>query len=90
MTNRPRSKTIPHDRKVKAWYFSIYQRIELVEIYRLEPARLEVEFFAKWQTKWDDSGGKDINNPKIPVAYVRAQGELVYSDPADGKIVKHG
>jgi len=75
-------------RKVKAWYFSIYQGIEIVEIYRIEPTQLELDFFDKWEKKWHDSGRKDINNPKIPVAYVRSKGELIYSDPADGKIIK--
>ena len=50
-------------RKVKAWYLSVYRGIELVEIYRIEPHQLELDFFAKWEKKWTDSGGRDINNP---------------------------
>jgi len=45
-------------RKVCAWYFSIYQGIELVEIYRIAPEKLEVDYFARWEKKWRDSGGK--------------------------------
>lgn len=71
-------------RKVHAWYFSIYEGIELVEIYRMTPAGLEADFFGPWEAKWrkmnDGRTGefRDINNPKIPVRYVQAHGELVY------------
>ena len=73
-------------RGVQAWYFSIYRGIELVEIYRLTPEKLEVPFFAKWEDKWHASGGKDINNPKIPAKFVRENGDLVYRDPVDDKL----
>lgn len=69
-------------RKVHAWYFSIYEGIELIEIYRIEPKQQEDDFFAKWEKKWHDSGGRDINNPKIPSAYVRKAGKMVYSESA--------
>lgn len=59
------------------WIFAIYQNIALQEVYLLHPADLE-PFYSKWEAKWHADGGKDINNPKIPVAYVRAHGELVY------------
>jgi hypothetical protein len=32
----------------------------------------------KWETKWHESGGKDINNPKIPVKFVVEHGELIF------------
>jgi hypothetical protein len=64
-------------RAVKAWYFSIYKGIELVAIYRMTPAELE-PYFGDWEAKWNASG-KDINNPKIPVAFVQQHGELVYA-----------
>ena len=38
-------------------------------------------FYDKWEKKWHDDGRKDINNPKIPVTYVREHGELLYSNP---------
>jgi hypothetical protein len=65
-------------RRMKAWYFSIYRGIELVEIFRIKPAQLEVDYFAKWEEKWHSCGGRDINNPKIPVKYVRRVGEIVF------------
>src|SRR2546421_2559689 len=65
-------------RAVKAWYFSIYRGIELVEIFYMAPAQLEVDYFAPWEQKWHASGGRDINNPKIPVKYVRNTAKLVF------------
>ncbi len=71
-------------RKVHAWYFSIYEGIELVEIFRMTPADLDGAFFTPWETKWRKmneertSGYRDINNPKISVKFVQNHGELVY------------
>jgi hypothetical protein len=58
------------------WVFAIYEGIELQEIYHLIPAALE-PYFSKWEKKWHDSGGKDINNPKIPVRFVREHGKRI-------------
>ena len=44
----------------------------------MRPVDLE-PFFTMWEAKWHDSGGKDINNPKIPVKFVRQNGQLVHS-----------
>jgi transcriptional regulator with XRE-family HTH domain len=73
-------------RTVSAWYFSIYQGIELIEIYRMTPNLLEESYFAKWEREWHASGGKDRNNPKIPVKFVRQNGQLVYQDPVNNKL----
>ena len=63
-------------RKV-GWIFAIYKGIELQAIYQLKPAQLEV-YFSKWENKWHDDGGKDINNPKIPLKFVVEQGDCFY------------
>jgi len=63
-------------RRVK-WIFAVYRNIELQEIYVLEPAKLE-SFFSKWEKQWLDRGGKDINNPKIPLQHVRQAGHRIY------------
>jgi hypothetical protein len=55
------------------WIFAIYQGIELESIYHLTPQALE-PYFAKWEQKWHQDGGKDINNPKVPLSYVREHG----------------
>jgi hypothetical protein len=58
------------------WIFAIYRNIELVSIYKMSPADLE-PLFSKWETKWHADGGKDINNPKIPLDFVVKHGKLL-------------
>lgn len=62
-------------RAVKAWYIAIYEGVELREIYKLYPAEL-APLFDHWEQKIA-STGIALNNPKIPMRYVRA-GERVY------------
>lgn len=59
------------------WMFAVYEGIEIREIYRLAADQLE-PYFSKWEETWHARGGRDINNPKIPLTYVRTVGELVY------------
>lgn len=66
-------------RKV-GWIFAIYEGIELQAIYQMKPAELE-PYFLKWERKWHDSGGRDINNPKIPVKFVMQHGKLIHERP---------
>jgi protein-L-isoaspartate(D-aspartate) O-methyltransferase len=60
----------PHGASETCWLhgedvcLSTLPGIELQTIYRLTPAALEPYFF-KWERKWHESGGKDINNPKF-------------------------
>lgn len=61
------------------WIFAVYSAIELRAIYRLEAARLEL-FFSEWERRWHAGGGKDLNNPKIPLAYVMEHGTLEYGE----------
>lgn len=61
------------------WIFAIYKNIELQAIYRLTPKLLE-PFYSKWEAKWHADGGKDINNPKIPLSYVVENGKLLYGN----------
>lgn len=62
------------------WIFAIYKHISLQAVYLLEPSDLEF-YFSKWEAKWNNDGGKDINNPKIPVTYVIENGELLFGEP---------
>ncbi len=59
------------------WIFAVYDGIELLEVYKLTPEDLE-PFYQKWETKWHQDGGKDINNPKIPLIYVRIHGKKLF------------
>lgn len=62
-------------RAVKAWYIAIYEGVELKEIYKLYPSGLS-PLFDQWEQKIE-STGTALNNPKVPMRYVRA-GEQVY------------
>ena len=59
------------------WIFAVYRNIEIQAIYRLTPKELE-PFYKKWESKWHADGGKDINNPKVPLSYVVKNGELLH------------
>lgn len=61
------------------WVMAVYEGIELRRVYRLRPADLE-PLFRKWEKKWHDSGGKDINNPKVPLSFVEERGKLVFAE----------
>lgn len=68
-------KIIDKYRKVD-WVFAVYNDIELLEIYLMTPKMLE-PFYEKWEAQYNKTG-KDINNPKIPLKYVREEGILVF------------
>jgi hypothetical protein len=55
-----------------------YEGIELKEIFLMKPAAMEY-WYRKWEAKWHADGGKDINNPKVPLTYVRQHGTLLHS-----------
>lgn len=59
------------------WFFAAFESIELKVIYKMTPAHME-PFYTKWEEKWHMDGGKDINNPKIPLAYIMQHGEVVW------------
>lgn len=60
------------------WIFAVYEGIELVSIFQISPTGLE-PYFQKWEEKWHASGGKDINNPKIPLKFIEANAMPLYS-----------
>ena len=61
------------------WIFATYEAIELKEIFILKPTAMEY-WYKKWTTKWIADGNKDINNPKVPLAYVRKYGAVLYTN----------
>lgn len=65
-------------RKV-VWYIGIYEGIELLEIWKVHPSKLE-EVFKGWDEWIDKHNGQPRNNPKIPLRVVRT-GERVYRNP---------
>lgn len=78
-THHHLNPTILAKYRLVGWVFAVYNGIELQEVYLLEPSQLE-PYFANWEAKWQTSG--DINNPKIPVKFVRANGRPIFIAPA--------
>lgn len=66
------------------WIFAVYENSELQKIYLMNSDLLE-PYFAKWESKWHKSGGKDINNPKIPLRFVEKEGKLIYEAQSNGQ-----
>lgn len=62
------------------WIFAVYRHIELQAIYLLKPRQLE-PFYSRWEELWHDRGGRDINNPKIPLMFVARIGDLLHGGP---------
>ncbi len=74
------------------WLFSVYRRISLQEVYAVSPAALEVYFTAWERMVREKIAGHNenahLNNPKIPLKFVRQVGIRVYPvdvpvDPAE-------
>lgn len=67
------------------WTFSIYHGITLTEIYVMTPEMLE-PIYSHWEDQLEE-GKTHLNNPKIPVNFVRENGIKVYpinvDDPID-------
>jgi len=76
-TNHHMNPTIIAKYRLVPWIFAVYEGIELRKIYRLEPLDME-HWYTSWETKWQSDGGKDINNPKIPLSYVEKNGKLIF------------
>lgn len=76
-THHHLNPTIIAKYRMVGWLFAVYESIELRAIYHLDASDLE-HWFRKWETKWHNDGGKDINNPKIPLRYVEEYGKRVW------------
>ena len=63
------------------WYFAVYEGIELICLYKVSASDLD-PYFSAWEKKWTESGGKDINNPKIPLKFVEKVGEKIHESSA--------
>ena len=72
------NSTIIHKHRNVDWIFAEYEGIKLLSIYKLTPGNLDI-YFTRWETKWLNDG-RDINNPKIALTYVKTHGELLYPD----------
>lgn len=70
-THHHLNKKILNKYRKVIWLFSIYEDIELKEIWLLHPKQLE-PYFEKWEFKLGTSS--HINNPKVPFSFVRKRG----------------
>lgn len=75
-TNHHLNKHIVDKYRKVDWIFAVYEDIELLEIYLMTPEMLE-PFYSKWEEQFNRTG-KDINNPKIPLKFVREKGIKVF------------
>lgn len=74
-THHHLNPTIIQKYRQVAWFFVPFMGIEMQVIYRLTPESM-APFYQKWEKKWHADGGKDINNPKIPLKYVMTHGQV--------------
>lgn len=58
------------------WSFAIYNNLELESVYVMSPAMLE-PMFTRWEENYINQG-REGNNPKIPVRFVKENGIQVY------------
>ena len=68
------------------WSFALYENSSLMEIYVLDPRDMKA-MYDKWQNKLLGRNGEKkmshINNPKIPIKFVKEKGRRVW--PVDEK-----
>ena len=62
-----------------SWIFSVFEGITLIAVYLVKASQLE-HLFEKWDAKYHDSGGLELNNPKIPLSDVISKGKLIYGE----------
>lgn len=77
-TNHHINQKIINKYRLVDWIFSVYEGIELIEIYKLTPEQLE-PYYTKWEEKCN-TNNIQINNPKIPLKFVKENGELLYKN----------
>ena len=78
-THHHLNPTIIAKYRLVRWVFAIFEGIELRELYLVEAKDLE-PWFQKYEQKWIESGGRDINNPKIGLSLVREIGQPISID----------
>ena len=78
-THHHLNPTIIAKYRLVRWVFAVFEGIELRELYLVEARDLE-PWFQKHEEKWHESGGRDINNPKISLSLVRDIGQPISID----------
>ncbi len=73
-SNRLHAKTVERFNR-RRWVFAVFDGIEMVEAYLMLGPQLST-YFDKWSLMIADQG--EVNNPKIPLAFVRENGTLLF------------
>lgn len=74
-TNHHTNQTIIDKYRKVPWSFAIYQGLHLLEIYVLSPKILD-PIYKHWEEKLKTT--THLNNPKIPIKFVRENGIKIY------------
>lgn len=77
-TNHHLNPTIINKYRSADWLFATYAGVILERIYYVDAPLLE-PFYNKWEEEWMRTE-TDLNNPKIPVSFVKENGTLIYED----------
>ncbi|WP_158718677.1 hypothetical protein [Streptomyces griseus] len=87
-------ENIERYRKVHLWIIAVFEQSTPEVIYEISPARLERDYFSKWeerllkQIESHREGGArpHLNNPKIPLSYVERWGVEVWRSDGDSQM----
>lgn len=89
-TNHHTNHDIINKYRSVPWSFAIYRGITLISIYVMTPQQLE-PLFQHWEDELKTK--PHLNNPKIPVSFVKKNGLLVYpidtNKPIDPDSINH-
>lgn len=77
-TNHHLTENTVESYRERKWVFGVYNHIELMELYLVDPEELE-QYFETWLSRLEVSGRNHLNNPTIPLKFVRNHGKLAYS-----------
>ena len=87
-TNHHVNQTIIDKYKKVPWTFAFYEGIKLKEIYVMTPKQLQ-PIYSHWEEKLQSM--ETINNPKIPIKFVKENGVKVYpinpNNPIDPDLI---
>lgn len=84
-TNHHTNHVIINKYRRVPWSFAIYSGVELKEIYIMSPKQME-PMYLRWEQQLADGTKTHLNNPKIPVKFVRENGIKVYPINPDSPV----
>lgn len=76
-TNHHTNRIIIDKYRKVCWSFAIYKGIELQRIYVVPQSNMEI-IYKKWEEHLAITGKDHLNNPKIPISFVMANGIEIY------------